>query len=502
MKPDEIGGPAERAIAAGGDVRAIRIAGDVAVIAPASLRVLTSYVLLEQEDWFESELAFVRRLLAPGMRAIDIGANYGVYALTAARRVGATGRVVAFEPAADVALMLGRSAAHNAMPWLEVVAAAVGAASGRARLAGSGAELRTIMAPPSGGAGEDVALVALDDWHRAADFGPADFVKIDVEGAEAAVIAGGRAFFAAQSPLVMLEVWDGTGRYDFAAVRALRDLGYRAYRLLPGPAILVPLPDPVVDGREAPERFLINVLCCKPDCAARLAARDLLVPSEEQGAAVRGDGIALCLAQPAFAPLAALGERLRAGSGVPGADAYRQALDHYAAAAEGAPAARRAAALAAACRALDAALRQAAPAPRLLSAIRIYAESGRRASAIEAVERMLALLRAGEVTLPEPFVVAMPRYAALIPTLDGLESWIGAQVCEAYEFLVTFSTWFFSRGTVDRVGLIEQAGYLTAALERRRQLVRIAAGAQARPMAHPVFVGDRDTLNAGLWTGA
>ena len=36
-----------------------------AVNVPASLATTTSYVLLEQEDWFEDELAYVRRYLRP-----------------------------------------------------------------------------------------------------------------------------------------------------------------------------------------------------------------------------------------------------------------------------------------------------------------------------------------------------------------------------------------------------------------------------------------------------
>ena len=137
-----------------------------------------------------------------------------------------------------------------------------------------------------------------------------------------------------------------------------------------------------------------------------------------------------------------------------------------------------------------------------MSAVRIYGDFGRRAHAIEAADRLFALMRGGEIALPEPFVAAVPRYGAMDVPLDRLEGWLGAQVCEAYELLVAFSAYFFSRGTVDRVGYIERAGYLNAAMERRRQLVRIAAGAQARPMAHPAFAADRDALNASLWTGA
>jgi len=55
---------------------------------------VTTYVLIEQEDWFEREIAFVRRLLQPGMRVIDIGANYGTYTLTMAQAVTPNGQIL------------------------------------------------------------------------------------------------------------------------------------------------------------------------------------------------------------------------------------------------------------------------------------------------------------------------------------------------------------------------------------------------------------------------
>ena len=48
----------------------IRIAGDVSICVPDTIDLLTPYVLLEQEDWFEDEMGFVRRLLQPGAKAV------------------------------------------------------------------------------------------------------------------------------------------------------------------------------------------------------------------------------------------------------------------------------------------------------------------------------------------------------------------------------------------------------------------------------------------------
>ncbi|MBK7673942.1 MAG: hypothetical protein IPJ27_03790 [Candidatus Accumulibacter sp.] len=50
---------------------------EVRVVVPDSLDLITPYVLLEQQDWFEDEIKFLRHLLQPGQKVIDIGANYG-----------------------------------------------------------------------------------------------------------------------------------------------------------------------------------------------------------------------------------------------------------------------------------------------------------------------------------------------------------------------------------------------------------------------------------------
>lgn len=84
----------------------------VRIVVPDSLDRITPYVVLEQQDWFEDEIKFVRRLLKPGQKAIDIGANYGVYTLSMAKAVGPTGRVWAFEPASRTARLLAEGIAH------------------------------------------------------------------------------------------------------------------------------------------------------------------------------------------------------------------------------------------------------------------------------------------------------------------------------------------------------------------------------------------------------
>ena len=69
----------------------LNVRGNARICVPPSLELITPYVLLEQEDWFEDEIPFVRRLLRPGMHAVDVGASFGMYSMAMAMGVGAGG---------------------------------------------------------------------------------------------------------------------------------------------------------------------------------------------------------------------------------------------------------------------------------------------------------------------------------------------------------------------------------------------------------------------------
>ena len=99
----------------------VRTAEDGAILSvPNAINAITTYVLLEQEAWFEKEVAFVRRYIRPGMTAIDIGANLGVYSIPMARQAGLTGAVYAYEPTSET-----RSFVNTPPPerrWLQITA--------------------------------------------------------------------------------------------------------------------------------------------------------------------------------------------------------------------------------------------------------------------------------------------------------------------------------------------------------------------------------------------
>ena len=47
------------------------------IAVPRTLSSITCYVLLEQEEWFEKEINFLRGSLKPGMISVYVGANLG-----------------------------------------------------------------------------------------------------------------------------------------------------------------------------------------------------------------------------------------------------------------------------------------------------------------------------------------------------------------------------------------------------------------------------------------
>ena len=181
----------------------------------------------------ESEVqeAMIRHLGRGGI-FYDIGANLGFFALLGAHLVGLDeGHVYAFEAAPENAAAITRNAELNALPNVTVIAKAVSDHSGQGRLQvvddQSWSKLEEYGPHPYTEEVIDVELVAIDDLLAAGELRPPTVVKIDVEGAELAVLNGMRATIAEHQPAIICELHDT--HQEFLAV--VRGLGYRAINL-------------------------------------------------------------------------------------------------------------------------------------------------------------------------------------------------------------------------------------------------------------------------------
>lgn len=175
-----------------------------------------------------NEFAFLERALAPGQVFVDAGANDGLYSLFASRKLGDRGTVLAIEPSARELARLKGHLELNRAGNVRVVAAALGAAPGRARLrladeghAGQNT-FGTFGYEATRQAGtEEVAVERLDDVLAREGIGRVDVLKLDVEGAEAAALAGAARTLAQSRPLLLVEVFDAALRAQGSSAEAL-----------------------------------------------------------------------------------------------------------------------------------------------------------------------------------------------------------------------------------------------------------------------------------------
>ena len=154
------------------------------------VRVLPEHRYL---SWNPIEYAAFRAAVTPGIVALDVGANVGAYSVLLGQWVGASGRVYAFEPSRAAFRGLARHVSLNAQDGVvRVVGAAVSDVDGDANLivADTAGESR-LAGPTEMGATTSVPTTTIDAFCRREGIQPS-FIKIDVEGAELAVLRGAR----------------------------------------------------------------------------------------------------------------------------------------------------------------------------------------------------------------------------------------------------------------------------------------------------------------------
>ena len=466
--------------------------GGVHVCVPRSISSMTTYALLEQEDWFEDEIRFVRRLLRPGTNAIDIGANYGVYTLTMAKAVGAAGRIWSFEPASATAEFLRRSLARNAFANVELQQCALSNAPGTRRLKlESASELNRLS--DDGGPGEDVAVDTLDRFAARAVSAPVEFIKIDAEGEERNIIEGGAQTLNAHSPLVMIERMHASA-VNTPAIAALRNLGFDLYRLIPGLNLLVPFEEANAD------RFQLNLFACRRDRATRLEQAGLLSASVVDVTTPAGSGTRAIVDKPFFRAFAGSVANTAIDAA---ATQFHAAIDLYALAQDTRqPASVRWSALRQALGYLLALAGAGLSAPRLFTLARVAAEAGERTIAVQLLAKLPLDPDAYDAAaITEPFLPVSPRFETIVP--DGeFGLWCAVAVFEQVERLRALSSQYASDDALPFFDAFRATRFFSPELERRRQLVRMRSGRQQGPEPSPLLAGRSSShLNAAFWAG-
>ena len=177
-----------------------------------------------------------------GSTILDIGAHIGYYTLLFAKRAGAGGRVIAFEPSTATYEKLLENISLNDFDNISTVKAAASNRSGTAtiNLAAGYNTGSTSLHFDSGAVGtEQVDTIAIDEYLSRHAIDDVNVVKIDVEGHELQVLEGMRATLAEpanQAPEIFVEVNEKTLESAGTPVEAIFDelaaTGYQAYRIV------------------------------------------------------------------------------------------------------------------------------------------------------------------------------------------------------------------------------------------------------------------------------
>lgn len=152
---------------------------------------MISAKLLKDRCWEPYETELTLKHLKPGDTYVDVGANIGYYSLIAAQRVGANGKVIAYEPDADNFALLKHNVDLNNLSQVQIFPYALydQNTEGKLFLSDDNFGDHRIYAADNRRKSRAITLVNGNE-HLSQYTNKIDFLKIDTQGAEFFVLKG------------------------------------------------------------------------------------------------------------------------------------------------------------------------------------------------------------------------------------------------------------------------------------------------------------------------
>ncbi len=188
------------------------------------------------------EVSFILNALEPGMIFFDVGTNVGLFAISAAKKIGGKG-VYAFEPCSSTCELLKRNLKLNGLADVNVAQVALGESVGEGVLqinARGKDGLNTLGQPthPSSEVvgQEEVRITTVDVFVKGQNISRVDVMKVDIEGAELMLFRGARNLLErADAPLILYEGFGfltrGFGYHPVEILWLLESCGYTLFVL-------------------------------------------------------------------------------------------------------------------------------------------------------------------------------------------------------------------------------------------------------------------------------
>jgi FkbM family methyltransferase len=160
-------------------------------------------------DFERYELDIFELACSAGATVLDIGANIGLYSVVAAKRIGPSGRVYAFEPVPENIAFLRKNLEVNGVAdRVAVQEAAAGEADGELEIFLSDRQIGTHSAAKlagGGGSSVKVPMRSVDTFVNNNGVNRVDVVKIDVEGYDFQVLQGALQTLRRHKPTLFIE---------------------------------------------------------------------------------------------------------------------------------------------------------------------------------------------------------------------------------------------------------------------------------------------------------
>ena len=186
------------------------------------------------------EVSFVLDVLEPGMIFFDVGANAGLFSLSAAKKIGAKS-VFAFEPCSSTFQLLRQNLALNQLADVNVAQEALGESAGEGvlQINGRGRDGLNTLGRPTHPASivvgqEEVCITSVDLFMKEHNVPRVDVMKVDIEGAELMLFRGARELLMrADAPVILYEGFGFLTRgFGYHPVEILWLLEFCGYTLL------------------------------------------------------------------------------------------------------------------------------------------------------------------------------------------------------------------------------------------------------------------------------
>lgn len=167
------------------------------------------FTMLLQGGFERAEVETLMKAVRPGTVAVDIGANVGIFTIALASAVGTDGAVWAFEPLSENVDRLRKNVIENQLTNVKLFPVAAsdvdGAISFHVAEDSAYGSTREVFYGQGTGRSRTVPAVRLDSEWRAHGMQSVSVIKIDVEGAELAVLRGSEDVIRRCRPVLLVE---------------------------------------------------------------------------------------------------------------------------------------------------------------------------------------------------------------------------------------------------------------------------------------------------------